>query len=141
MRSLVSLTLFGIAVCVLSLGCGGGKVVVSKKAKVTGSIKLNGKLLASGRITFDPQNGEPPSDLSILDGKFEGQVILGKNKVMINSYEKKTMKEKTGKDGPGYDQMVEMNLLPDRYNIKSDIFREVADPGPNDFNFDITSTK
>ncbi|MGL6074647.1 MAG: hypothetical protein ACRC8S_10845 [Fimbriiglobus sp.] len=138
MRRSVSVALLFCGLLGLTLGCGSNKPVTSKRAKVFGTIKLDGKALASGRITFDPQNGEPPGDVSILDGRYEGMAILGKNKVMINSYTKMTMKEKTGRDGPGYNDLVEFNMLPERYNMKSDVFREIEEKD-NEINFDIKS--
>jgi hypothetical protein len=49
----------------------------------------------------------------------------------------KIMKEKMKMDGPGYDSQTEENMLPDRYNMKSDITREIVESGPNEFNFDL----
>jgi hypothetical protein len=50
-----------------------------------------------------------------------------------------SMKEKMKMDGPGYDELSEFDILPDRYNVKSEILREVVEPGPNEFNFDLKS--
>lgn len=125
-----------------ALGCGGGgKVDPVKRVKVSGTVKMDGKDVPSGKITFDAQNGQPPGDLDILDGKYDGLAPVGKCKVVINSLMKMSMKEKLRKegkkdmDGPGYDAMTEFNLLPDRYNTKSEIVREVTEPGPHTFDF------
>jgi hypothetical protein len=126
-------------------GCGGGKPPEQAKAKVSGTITLDKQPLKTGRITFDAVNGQPPSEFDILDGKFEGNAPVGQCKVMITSVEKMTMKEKLRKDGqkviegPGYDDMVEVNLLPDRYNIKSEIKREVEAGKTNEFKFELQS--
>jgi hypothetical protein len=74
-----------------------------------------------------------------LNGAFSGTVMIGKNKVMLISTVKQSMKEKMKIDGPGYDEMVEFNILPDRYHSKSEITKDVADPGPNQFEFDLQS--
>lgn len=137
-----NLMVFGIlAVCMaLSLGCGGPKgKVPTKRVPVSGTVTLDGKSLATGRVTFDAQNGEPPTTCDILNGAYAGAVMIGKNKVMLISTIKQTMKEKMKMDGPGYDEMVEFNVLPDRYHSKSEIVKEVADPGPNKFDFDLQS--
>lgn len=131
--------------CLLALGCMvglagcDGKVSQSKRVPVKGKVTLDGKPLSTGHISFDPQNGEPPATFDILDGNFEGLAAVGKNKVMITSIKKISMKEKTGIDGPGYDELSEVNTLPPRYNEKSEITREVTEEGPNEFNFETKS--
>jgi len=138
-RNLMVFTLL-IACFGLNLGCGGGKVrVPTKRVPVSGTVNLDGKPLATGRVTFDAQNGEPPTTCNILNGVFSGTVMIGKNKVMLIATTKMTMKEKMKMDGPGYDEVVEFNILPDRYHSKSEITKDVADPGPNKFDFDLQS--
>ncbi len=118
-------------------GCGPAAPKAQSKAKVSGTITFDKKNLPTGKITFDAANGQPPSEFDILDGKYEGEAPVGECKVMISSFEKKTMKEKTGRDGPGYDQLSEFNVLPDRYNLKSAMKREVKADGANVHNFDL----
>ena len=138
-RNLNSFVLL-IACLGLTLGCGGVKgKVPTKRVPVSGTVKLDGKPLATGRVTFDAQNGEPPTTCDILNGAFSGTVMIGKNKVMLISTVKQSMKEKMKIDGPGYDEMVEFNILPDRYHSKSEITKDVADPGTNQFEFDLQS--
>jgi hypothetical protein len=138
-RILTTFVLF-IACLGLTLGCGGVKgKVPTKRVPVSGTVKLDAKPLAAGRVTFDAQNGEPPTTCDILNGAFSGTVMIGKNKVMLISTVKQTMKEKMKMDGPGYDEMVEFNILPDRYHSKSEITKDVADPGPNQFEFNLQS--
>ena len=138
-RNLTSFVLF-TACLGLALGCGGVKgKVPTKRVPVSGTVKLDGKPLATGRVTFDAQNGEPPTTCEILNGAYSGTVMIGKNKVMLISTVKQSMKEKMKMDGPGYDEMVEFNILPDRYHSKSEITNDVADPGPNQFDFDLQS--
>ncbi|MCY2940762.1 MAG: hypothetical protein NTV50_03730 [Planctomycetota bacterium] len=138
-RNLTSFVLF-TACLGLALGCGGVKgKVPTKRVPVSGTVKLDGKPLAAGRVTFDAQNGEPPTTCDILNGAYSGTVMIGINKVMLISTVKQSMKEKMKMDGPGYDEMVEFNILPDRYHSKSEITNDVADPGPNQFDFDLQS--
>ena len=117
-------------------GCGKGKTTDVKRVQVTGKVTLDGKPVPSGRIAFDPQNGEPPASFDILDGYYEGLAPVGKNKVKLSATMKTTYKEwkKTG-DGPGYDEVIEVNTLPSRYSDGT-ITREVTAEGPNTFNFD-----
>lgn len=142
MRAFVS-QLF-LASCVLFVaGCGSGKPSEVQRVKVSGTVTLDGKKLGTGKVLFDPQNGEPPNELDILDGKFEGYAAVGKNKVQISSYQKMSMKEKLRKegqpviDGPGYDELVEENILPERYNVRSEIQREVVAGQANEFSFEL----
>ncbi len=130
----------------LVAGCGGGGDPKDQvKAKVAGKITLDKLPLKTGKIVFDPGDGTPPADMTILDGNFEGTAPVGKCKVSITAFEKMTMKEKMRRDkkpvveGPGYDDLVEFNLLPERYNMKSDIKREVEAGKLNEFNFELES--
>lgn len=132
-------------VCLLTLGsmlalAGCGKQVEQvKRVPVTGRVTLDGQSLATGHITFDPRNGQPPSTFDILDGRFEGRAPVGKNKVLITSIKKVSIRDRMGFDGPGYDELVEENALPARYNTESQITREVVEEGRNEFNFDTKS--
>lgn len=137
MRTWVSLLGFLFVAATL---CGCNKPVKdAKRVKISGRVTLDDKALETGSVSFDPQNGEAPAVMNILDGKYEGMAAVGKNRVMITSIKKVSMKEKMKMDGPGYDTQVEENALPPRYNEKSEITREVSAEGPNEFNFDTKS--
>jgi hypothetical protein len=128
-----------VCCCALALavaGCDSKNNNDTKRVQVNGKITLDGKALATGKISFDLANGEPPATFDILDGRYEGRAPLGKCKVMINSVQKVSMKEKMKMDGPGYDQVTEENILPARYNTSSEITREVVE-GTNEFNFEL----
>ena len=118
-------------------GCGPAKPKENARAQVSGAITFDKQPLKTGNIVFDPGDGTPPTSLDILDGKYEGRAPVGHSLVRISSYVKISMKEKMKRDGPGYDALSEENVLPPRYNMKSDIKREVVAEGPNVFNFDV----
>jgi hypothetical protein len=123
---------------VLLVGFGCDKSAASqKRAKVSGTVNLEGKPLLTGNITFDTKNGEAPASFNIVDGKFEGMAPVGKNFVSITSFRKTSMKEKMKMDGPGYDQPIDENILPARYSTDSKLEKEVTEKGPNDFTFDL----
>lgn len=132
-------------VCVLALaaaavalaGCDK-KAAPAKRVRVSGSVTLDGKAVTVGTVTFDAENGEPPGECSIVDGKFEGVAPVGKNKVRLAATRKVSMKEKMKMDGPGYDQLVEENLLPARYSDGT-LIREVLESGDNTFTFELKS--
>jgi hypothetical protein len=114
------------------------KAPTAKRARVNGSVTLDGKALTTGEVVFDAENGEPPGAFSIVDGKFEGVAPVGKNKVKLAAVRKISMKEKMKMDGPGYDQMTEENLLPARYSDGT-LMREVLETGDNKFDFELKS--
>jgi len=122
----------------LAIGCQGGSKD-APRVRVSGKVTLDTRPLKTGTITFDPGTGEPPAALNILDGGYEGKAAVGKNKVRLSAIQKVSMREKMKMDGPGYDAPVEQNVLPDRYNTKSQITREVEAKGDNQFHFDLQS--
>lgn len=126
--------LFGLFT--LTAGCSK-QVGDVKRVPVSGKVTFESKLLATGNITFDAQNGQPPAVLSITDGKYDGQCPVGKCKVVIKSMRKVALKDKAMAKGPGYDQEMEEESLPARYNAKSEIVKEVTEAGPNTFDFDL----
>ena len=119
------------------IGCEKKRTDVAR-ARVSGKVTLDGKPVETGTVTFDAENGEPPGTCTLLDGKYEGMAPVGKNKVRLAAMRKISMKDKMKMDGPGYDQMVEENLLPAKYNDGT-IIREVIAEGPNTFDFDLKS--
>lgn len=130
--------LVGLTVSLGVLGCGPAHKTATK-ARVSGKVTLDGKPLIAGTITFDPNTGEPPAVMQILDGNYEGKAAIGKNQVRLSATRKVSMREKMGFDGPGYDSEVEENALPARYNNKSQITKEVEAGEDNRFNFDLNS--
>jgi hypothetical protein len=91
------------ALSVAAWGCSGTPSVTSStaEAKVTGTVKVNGKPMTSGKVTLDPSNfarenanartGEIKSD-----GTYEVTTLVGKNVVRVAG------PEITKKPGLGY---------------------------------------
>ena len=80
-------------------GGGGGTPSVSSshdKVKVSGTVKVGGTPLASGKITFDGANisrkDVMPATAEIKDGKFEIEAVVGGNNVSVMSPELKAEK-------------------------------------------------
>jgi hypothetical protein len=139
MTTLRPFLLLFVAAVLCIVGCGGAGHKSVKRVYVSGKISLDNKPLTTGTITFDPVSGEVPAALEILDGAYEGKAPLGKNTIRITATKKISMKEKMGGiDGPGYDQLVEINMLPDRYHANSKIQRDIEE-GENKFSFDLMS--
>jgi len=123
------------AVLLVALGCGG-KADGPKTAVVKGTVKLGDGPLPTGKIAFDEGPTVPAVELAIKDGKYEGPVTLGKKTVRITAM--KAGKAPAGMAGmPGYENGVEVNYLPAKYNTQSKETREVKD-GSNEFDFKVT---
>jgi hypothetical protein len=70
---------FLILVFATVVGCGSD---VPKFANIKGTVTFNGKPIEKGTIMFAVQ-GRPPSTMQIDDGKFNGQAMVGENKVSV----------------------------------------------------------
>lgn len=119
------------------MGCGGS----DKRAEIKGMVRLDGKPLATGTISFTPTeaNPGPSSGGTIVDGEYvvpESQgAAIGTNKVRIRSTQptgRKTMLR------PG--EMIDewKQIIPPRYNDLSEIVCTV-EPGSNQLDFDLKS--
>lgn len=131
-------TLLGIGIlltAMVTIGCEK-KVEPAKRVPIKGTVKLDGKDLSDGNVTFDPMNGEPPAVLTIQNGKFEGQAVVGKNKVTFAAYRKDP---KLKFEGPGAEEATGVNILPPRYHAESKMEQEVTQSGPNEFSFELQS--
>ena len=124
---------------VVTAGCGRERRR-AVRMPVRGEVLLDGKPLARGRISFNAMGGEPPAVMTIDGGSYAGQAIVGRNRVMITASKSSSMKKTMGFDGPGYDESVEVNTLPARYNLATELEAVVADGGEeNSFNFELSS--
>ena len=76
-------------------GCGGGNPSVSSssaEAKVTGTVKVNGKAVTSGQVKFNPANvnrkNAPVRTAEIKpDGSFEVTTLVGENTATVTGPE------------------------------------------------------
>ena len=77
---------FGLlAMCVILAGCQRQRTFAPTYA-VRGSVTLDKKPLAEGKIAFiSPESGDL-QDLSIKDGRYDGQVRAGTRRVEIRAY-------------------------------------------------------
>ena len=83
------------ALSVGAWGCSGGKPSVdtsTAEAKVTGTVKVNGKPMTSGTVTLDPTNyaranaGQRTGEIK-SDGTYEVTTLVGKNQVRVSGPE------------------------------------------------------
>jgi len=144
----------------LVVGCQGKKATY---ANVKGLVSYNGKPIEKGQIVF-ARDGRPPTVMDIVDGKFNGQAMVGENKVSVSARKKSAtapqvkggaaaakdadaqikgymnMKEKKPGEfgGPPIDYdptMVE--YIPPEWGPHSTQMRVVEAGGANDFQFEI----
>lgn len=116
-----------------SIGCGPPARKAAPLAKVGGKVLLDGKEF-DGEITFD-LGGEPPRQIKIEGGKFEGEAHVGKNKIKIS---KVTM---TGKplDTDTEKKPTPVEHVDAKFNDASTIEAEVPADGKKDFEWKVTS--
>lgn len=131
----LSRTAFALLFAFCVVGCGGGSDQ-AKTGTVKGNVTLDGNPLESGKITFDEGADVPAVTLDIKNGAYEGPVTVGKKTVRITAM--KSVAAPAGMAGqPGYEDGVQQNYLPAKYNTESEETREVKDGGPNEFDFTV----
>lgn len=101
-------------------GCGGDKG--PKKYEVTGTVKFDGNDVADGDITFTPEDKSVgPEAGKIVGGKYKLNAREGKNKVEITA-----SRVVPGKKGPMGTEDVLEDLIPEKYNLNSQLSAEVG---------------
>jgi hypothetical protein len=83
------------ALSVAAWGCSDGTPSVDSstaEAKVTGTVKVNGKPMTSGTVTLDPSNyarkdAGPRTGEIKSDGTYEVTTLVGKNLLRVNGPE------------------------------------------------------
>jgi hypothetical protein len=111
-------------------GCGGNE------ARVSGTVKVDGKPIANGMITFMPVDGKTATaGGKIKDGHYSVKVPVGAMKVSIS--EPKFVRKKKLYDTPNSpEQDVTEESLPARYNENTELTFDVR-PGRNEKDFDL----
>jgi hypothetical protein len=143
---------FGVAL----VGCQKGDK--PQYANVSGKVTFNGQPVEKGQITFSSE-GRPPFTMDIVDGKFNGQAMVGSNKVSVSAKRKSAnapqlkqdaknqikgymerMKGEFGQPPADYDPSL-VEYIPPEWNTASKQTRVVEAGAPNDFQFDIKGAK
>ncbi|WP_165246353.1 hypothetical protein [Paludisphaera soli] len=142
-RSLVSLAarLVPAALVVAAVvGCGDSSE--PPRLPVSGKVTLDGKPLPAGQLTFVPLDGRTASVAEVRDGAFQtdGSTGPAPGRYQVEIY----AVESTGKtipspDIPGATIEEERDLVPERYNVKSELTAEVKPDGDNAYEFALTS--
>ncbi|HEY3391445.1 MAG TPA: hypothetical protein VGK58_01970 [Lacipirellulaceae bacterium] len=103
---------------------------------VQGSVTVNGEPLDEGSIRFIPVNGDTQATGgTIQGGKFRVQVPVAKQRVEIAA--NVIDQEKTPPNATA-DEIVMKHLVPDRYNIQSELTLDVT-PGLNEPSYNLSN--
>jgi len=131
----------------LILGCGTS----TKLAPVSGTVTMNSKPLAGASVNFEPQSGDKKSleaplnstgktnekgEYSLETIKGQPGAVVGKHKVYISLYKVQPGDGDQRMPRGGWPQK---DLVPLRYNEKSELTFEVPSGGTDKANFDLKS--
>lgn len=148
--------LFLIAIAFSALiGCQGEDK--PKYANVSGTVTFDGQPVSKGEITFSVE-GRPPTTMNIVGGKFNGQAMIGSNKISVSAKKKgnapklsadaqaqvagytEKMKSGGGMGQPPADYDPTMiEYIPADWSQASKQIRVVEAGATNEFKLDITS--
>ena len=124
----------GLLLC----GCGGGGLT---RVPVSGQVTLDGKPLANGSITFIPVGQGITAGGRIVDAHYE---LSSKDGLVPATYQVRiNASEPTGRtivDPVGNIEIPDMrNVIPPRYNMRTELSAKVTAEGPNRFDYDLKS--
>lgn len=122
--------LFAVGILGFAVGCGGEPG--PRKYEITGTVKFDGKEIATGDIMFVPENKSIGAEGGkIENGKYTMKAREGKNRVEIRA-----TRTVPGKKGPMGEDWVEQ-FIPDQFNEKSKLSADVGS-GKTTHDFDLT---
>lgn len=125
-----------LAAVVLVAGCGKSE---PKRYRVTGSIKFKGQPVKLGTISFRSLDGTSTGAGAIVNGEYDipekSGLPAGKYVVAVFYPDPKAPLPKP--DEPPGDSDVARDILPPKYNSKSELTAEVKEEPRNEINFDL----
>lgn len=122
------------------IGCGGGAGENFERALASGTVELGGKPITQGSIRFIPigEAKGPAAGAAIKDGKYHFEKgkgpIVGKHRVVINAYQGNG--ELINLDD-GEQEEEQINIIPERYNMFSELQAEIKPEENNGINFSL----
>lgn len=137
LRSGISV-LVGSMVLILIAGCGSG---AKKNLKaVSGTVKYRGAPLANGSIQFAPSadsKATTQGSSDIRDGKYEIAASHGlePGKYQVRIFSTGSPRDREAGKQPGDES--KLKQLPEQYNIRTQLEREVKENEPNTVDFDL----
>ncbi len=129
-------TRLGMAFCLLCLaGCGQGEPF----QPMSGAVTLDGAPLKKGVITFFPIGPGTTVGGEVIEGQFalakESGATPGKYRVEIVAFRPSGKSELDIDTNSQVD--IEVQILPPRYNTKSELTCDVVESGKNEYSFDL----
>jgi len=123
-----------VVVLLIANGCSCERKV--PKTEVKGTVTLDGQPMANGDVIFRTAGTASVDILKVTGGQFAGQAEIGKRAVEVYSY--KTIQMEPG--SPGYDPAgMKQNIIPEKYNARSELTADVVQGGENNFKFEVKS--
>jgi len=134
-------TLVFAALALATAGCSAGSGDDLPREAVSGTVTLDGQPLAEGLIQFTPaggstEGGVPTGGGSLIKGgtfsiSRETGLPPGTYNVAINAAEKRGERTKPAEVGGGKQTELAKELIPAKYNSKSELKTEITKGGSN----------
>ena len=122
-------------VCLALAGCGDSGPTTYP---VHGEVTLDDTPIPEGDIIFtDPENKAAPGAGKISNGQYEAQVTAGKKRVEIRA--SRMEKLPPGQEGAMGETEMQMEYIPEKYNVNSELTAEVTEGGENNIDFPLLS--
>ena len=130
----------------LILGCGGSSTDSLPRESISGSVKLDGKPLGSGMISFDPENqqtGQVAVGAVISGGAYSipkaNGPTPGSYRVSILPVDDAPGASRDEAPGAPPKLSKAAVVIPEKYNVQSTLKTEIKAGGANRFDVDMTS--
>src|SRR3954453_970100 len=109
-------------------------------APVSGRISLDGRPLDLAEVSFEPREGRASHALTEKDGHYELHYTRDSMGGLVGSHTVR-IKSLTELTGPNGRFIVRPQMVPARYNTKTELHAEVERGKQNEFDFDLKSDK
>ena len=111
-----------IAACLCLAGCGRNGPI-----EISGAVAYVGQPIRKGAIDFLPADGNGPTAAAIIaDGRYSLKVMPGKKRVRIEASKVIGQRRHHPNDPTSRMVDVEQQILPERYNAKSELVCEIT---------------
>ena len=136
------------AFCVVICGCGGSTDNPLGRQAVSGKVTLDGVPLSQGSISFEPQSASAAeaavnAGTVVENGQYEipahQGLLPGTYKVSISASQQSgsTSTNPIEAMNQASQQQAATELVPEKYNVNSELSIEVKDDGPGQFDFEL----
>lgn len=116
------------------VGCGDGK------ATVNGKVTFDGTPVSDGAVTFIKEDDKSREGAVIKDGSFKVRMPPGKYRVEVSAQKQTGKRVQKGFDGKDEEIILREEYIPERYNTKSELMKDVAS-GSSSMELALTSKK